>query len=116
MFGAILGSVAGGLMNNISGSGNGGGGLLGGLGDMVGKLMDPLGLLGGNEQQGMPEEAKEMMEMMRDMIKELLAVIKEQNGAGSAVDPESPCTDDASAVGQMMQIYAGSGDDMVSVG
>jgi hypothetical protein len=84
--GSIIGSVAGGLLNNVAGGGKEGGGLLGGLGglgQMAGKLLDPLGLSGGNQQQGMPEEMKEMLGTLNGTIKELMELVKQMKGSES---------------------------------
>jgi hypothetical protein len=122
MFGAIAGAIGGnlvsGLLDNVMGGGNGGGGPMGGLGDFAQKLLDPLGLFGGQGNQqtatGEPSgEMKELLESLQEMVQELMSMLKEQSA-------DTPTTATASetfdTTGLPINISSGSGDDVVNFG
>ena len=140
MFGAIIGSVGGslvsgvmdnvmggngngggggllgGLMDNILGGGQGGG-MLDGLGNLAGKLLDPLGLLtGGEEQQsGMPDDVKDLLGTIKEMLQDLMSQI--QNGGLEETTEEAAQTSDAApAPGGPLYVSGGSGDDVITIG
>ena len=117
MIGALLGSVGGSLVNGLMGGGDKGGGMLQGLGDTAGKLLDPLGIFGGKHHHGRkrhhkPDDMQEMMKMMMEMMKELLSMLKSQNGEESR---GKGCHGASVAAGQPIDIKGGSGDDTVIV-
>jgi hypothetical protein len=117
MLGAILGSVGGGLINglmdNVMG-GNNGGGLLGGLGDIAGKLLDPLGLFSGNQEQSTgSDEIKGLLEEIKAMFEELLAQFCDQQETTDGADQPS---DAAPFSGGPIYVDGGSGDDVITIG
>jgi hypothetical protein len=93
--------IAGGIAGNVLGnSGGGEGGMLGGLGEIGSKLLDPMGLLGGNGNQAEGDMSSEQMmeefkNMLDDFLKELMSQISDTMGTN---------------------VDTGSGDDTVNVG
>jgi hypothetical protein len=107
MFGALIGSIGGGLVNglmdNIMGGNKGGGGLLGGLmggqgggllgglGDIAGKLLDPLGLFRGDqEQSAVSDDVKDLLANIQEMLQQLMEKFGAQEDAkGSPANQNS---------------------------
>lgn len=111
----LLGAVEGGLglLSNLSGSDSRSSGLDGGLGKLIGKFLDPLGLAGGDEESGISQEDA-------NRIIELLEQLVELHGGES--DSASECEEDSSVSDitadnwQNIFISTGSGDDTVTIG
>jgi hypothetical protein len=114
----MIGSLAGGLINNISGGGSQGCGMEGGLGNLIGKFLDPLGLLGGQEQNGLSQEDADKI---IELLEELVAQNSEANESGESewacgCEECSPESETFADNWQNIFISTGSGDDTVTIG
>ena len=120
----LLGALAGGVLSNLTSGGNQGCGMGGGLGNIIGKFLDPLGLLGGQEQGQQNGISQEDADKIIELLEELVAQGSEENesacdceGCSSASDTsEDTCSDTCSDNWQNIFISTGSGDDTVTIG
>ena len=118
-----------GALDHVFGGGSENGGKLGGLGQ-IGQLLDPFGLLGGNNAQsenGMSSEEMlgEFQNMLDDFLKDLMAQLSEKMGSnvdtGSGDDQVNIGSGDAgksitdSAHGMETHTDTGSGNDSVNI-
>lgn len=124
-----------GALDHVFGGGSENGGKLGGLGQ-IGQLLDPFGLLGGNNAQsenGMSSEEMlgEFQNMLDDFLKDLMAQLSEKMGSnvdtGSGDDQVNIGSEGAQVQGPQqgcqpgppsgpINIDTGSGNDTVNIG
>jgi hypothetical protein len=114
MFG-IVEAVTGGLgmLSNIAGGGNQGNGMGGGLGGLISKFLDPLGLLGGDGQDKLSDRDKELIE---EVVKEVMAQYCEEGESSCDCEECTSVSDTSADNWQNILISTGSGDDTVTIG
>ena len=108
------------MVGSVFGGGAQGCGMGGGLGNMIGKFLDPLGLFGGQEQGQQNGISQEDADKIIELLEELVAQGSEENesacdceGCSSASDTSADtCSDNW----QNIFISTGSGDDTVTIG